>query len=126
MPKTMTRQELRGFFMEMLQETLPEALKPYQEQSTNWMAQLMAQRPPDTAQHDSEKGLLVARAVRSLIAGRGDPIRAAGWAKTRWGENNTVYKALAASDSTAGGWLVPPSWRTEIIELLRPMAVVDA
>lgn len=40
----------------------------------------------------------------------------------KWAEGRT--KALAAGDATAGGFLVPTQFSTDIIELLRPSAVV--
>lgn len=40
----------------------------------------------------------------------------------KWGEART--KALAAGDATAGGFLVPTQFSADIIELLRPSAVV--
>lgn len=41
---------------------------------------------------------------------------------TKWQEGRT--KALAAGDATAGGFLVPTQFSADIIELLRPSAVV--
>ena len=41
-----------------------------------------------------------------------------------YGENHPVTKALGVSSGTAGGLVVPPDYVAEIIELLRPQAVV--
>jgi HK97 family phage major capsid protein len=44
--------------------------------------------------------------------------------KSIYGENHPVTRALIAGSGTAGGFIIPPDYMNEIIELLRPIAVV--
>lgn len=68
--------------------------------------------------------------IRALAAARNDKGRAAEIA-AKWGRqdvadaiNDSVDKAMSAGDATAGGFLVPTEFSTEVIELLRDSAVV--
>jgi HK97 family phage major capsid protein len=70
------------------------------------------------------KGEIMGSFVRALAAGRGDPERATKYAALQFGAESPVTKALAAGSSTAGGFLVPEEFSTELIELLRPASVV--
>lgn len=60
----------------------------------------------------------LARYVLAVAAGKGNPERAAAWAKKQ--EFNDVVKAL---DTTAGEFLIPEEWSTEVIELLTPLSI---
>lgn len=72
------------------------------------------------------KGTFMSRVIQALAMSKGDPFRAAEMAKKHWPDpmGQTVSKALSASDNTAGGYAVPPDYRQEFIELLRPASVV--
>jgi HK97 family phage major capsid protein len=72
----------------------------------------------------AEKGLAAARLIRALAAGRGSKADAHAFAETTWGKEDAAVKALAAGESTAGGFLLSPGMSSDIIELLRPAAVV--
>lgn len=76
-----------------------------------------------TARNDAEKGLGFARIVRALVAAKGSPYVAAQIAENKFGDKD-VAKALAAGDASAGGFIVPDKYSSEIIELLRPMSVI--
>lgn len=65
----------------------------------------------------------VTRMIRAIAATKGMPEAAAGWYKRQYGDDE-ICKALAATDATAGGFLVPEEMATDVIELLRPMSVV--
>jgi HK97 family phage major capsid protein len=71
-----------------------------------------------------EKGIFAGQFMRALAACKGDPERASRWAEKAFGEEHPVTKTLQASDAAAGGVLVPTEFSTDIIELLREMAVV--
>lgn len=115
----MTIEELQ----KMIKEIVGEAVTPLKEQQTNW-AKKMFEAPKPGAEK-LEKGLLTARIVRALAAAKGDPERASSWAKKNWGDDSDlITKALSAGDATAGGYLIPPEYSTDLIELLKPMAVV--
>ena len=45
-------------------------------------------------------------------------------AREQYGEAHPVTRALVAGVGASGGFIVPPEYQAEIIELLRPMAVV--
>lgn len=67
------------------------------------------------------------RIVRSLVASKGIGAIAAQYAENTYGpEGKEIAKALGAATGTAGGFLVPPQYSAEIIELLRNRTVVRA
>lgn len=76
------------------------------------------------------KGLIVGGFAKAILMGGGSPFNAAQAAKQAYGENHPVtvqmQKALQAGIGAAGGFIVPPDYVNEIIELLRPRAVVRA
>lgn len=63
------------------------------------------------------------RIVMALGANRGDPRRAAQFAKDRFGDPVTA-KALTSADEQGGGVLVEAETQDEVIELLRPTSAV--
>jgi HK97 family phage major capsid protein len=71
-----------------------------------------------------QKGQMLGRLVRAIAATKGDRDKAIVWAKDKWGDDDVVVKALLAGDSSAGGFLVPPEYRAELIDLLTAKAVV--
>lgn len=75
---------------------------------------------------ETDKGLMFGRICRSLAAVKGDRDAAIIWAKKEWGEDDPVIKALEAGESTAGGFIVPPNYSEQMIELLRPTTVMRA
>ena len=72
----------------------------------------------------TNRGLTVAGVARMLGAGRGSVREAMDIASKMYGEGHPVTKALVAGIGGSGGFIVPPEYINEIIELLRPMAVV--
>lgn len=81
------------------------------------------QRPPD------HLGLKFGSCMRAVAASKqdGSGRRGAIDQIKRWGMKDVAEhweKALAASDATAGGFLVPPQYSQEIIEFLRPASVI--
>lgn len=114
----MTVEELQ----KMIKDIVGEAVEPLKQQQTDWASKIFA--APQAEDKKPEKGMVTARIVRALAAAKGDPDRAANWAKKNWSDSEFVVKALAAGDATAGGYLVPPEYSTDLIELLKPMAVV--
>lgn len=77
------------------------------------------------AKAKDEPGLGFARIVACLAASRGFPMIAAQEAVRRYGPEGTkIAAALAAGEGTAGGFLVPDEYSSEIIELLRNRAIV--
>ena len=104
-----------------IDEIVRESVKPLQEQQTDWTTKI--KKEEKKVEEKQEKGLQVARIVRALAASKGDPERAAAYAKKNFGDS-AVVKALEAGTGTAGGFIVPEEYSTEIIELLRPQSVV--
>lgn len=70
-----------------------------------------------------EKGDALSRIVRSLAATKGDPARAAAHCEKVF-RDAEIAKALAAGTGSAGGFVVPEDYSSEIVELLRPASVV--
>jgi HK97 family phage major capsid protein len=73
-----------------------------------------------------EKSLVVGGAMKMLGRSAGIISVARADAVGLYGENHPVTRALSASQGSAGGFIVPPDYMNEIIELLRPRAVVRA
>jgi HK97 family phage major capsid protein len=74
--------------------------------------------------HITNKGLILAGCARMIGAAGGSHIVARSQAKEIYGEGHPVTKALEMGVGGAGGFIVPPAYVNEIIELLRPAAVV--
>jgi HK97 family phage major capsid protein len=72
-----------------------------------------------------QRGLRAGRLIRCLAAARGIPGLAAGHARKAF-QDEAMAKALEAGDAVGGGFLVPPDYSSDIIELLRPVARVRA
>jgi HK97 family phage major capsid protein len=84
-----------------------------------------SERPTMAAQPKTPeiKGAKMARMVRALVAAQGDPQRAAHLAMER-GFGEEVAMSLNTVTPGSGGVLVPQNMSSEVIELLRPKAVV--
>jgi len=106
-----------------IDEIVRESVKPLQEQQTNWTTKI--KKEEDKVEEKQDKSLRVARMIRALAASKGDPERAAWYAKKNF-EDEAVVKILSAGSTTGegGGFLVPEEYSMEIIELLRPQSVV--
>lgn len=63
------------------------------------------------------KGTRFAQVVRAYAAGGGDVEKAAAYAKES-GMPDEIQKALATAPGTAGGYIVPPGYSADLIELL--------
>lgn len=126
----MTSAQLKAFITEVLKDYQLKELDPQwkaqQLQSQEFFKGLIAPPIKDAKTLAAEKGLVIARFIRALAAAKGDPERAAAWAKKNWDDplGETVHKALSAGDAAAGGFLIPPDYSSDIIELLRAQAVV--
>lgn len=75
------------------------------------------------AKQPREKGFALSVMVRSLVSSKGDPRGAAEYAENQCGAPE-VAAALSTSTDSAGGFIVPPGYIPEIIELLQPMSVI--
>jgi HK97 family phage major capsid protein len=125
--KVLTREELSDFIKSAVDKSVGEiveasqaqwldkALKPYEALASRLLPQTQAA---------PEKGVRAARILKVLAGAKGDPIRAANAYAKLYGED-AVSKALAATDASAGGVLLPEDVSTEVIEYLRPMSVVQ-
>ena len=69
-------------------------------------------------------GMTIGGVARALGNGRGSVRDASDWSAKNYGESHPVTKALLAGVGSGGGYMIPPEYINEIIELLRPAAVV--
>jgi HK97 family phage major capsid protein len=69
-------------------------------------------------------GLVVGGIMRMVGAAAASYSSPADLARTLYGERHPITRALLTSAGSAGGFIVPPDYMNEIIELLRPRAVV--
>lgn len=72
----------------------------------------------------TSRGLVVGGMVRLCGLVGGNPFVARSVATEMYGESHPVTRALVTSVGSSGGFIVPPDYMNEIIELLRPQAVV--
>lgn len=70
-----------------------------------------------------EKGIRMARAVRALALSKGDRQKAAYHAE-HFLRDSSVARALSEGTNSAGGYLVPPEYSRELIELLRAQTII--
>ena len=71
-----------------------------------------------------ERSLVIGAAAKMMAYGGGNLFNARQASHDVYGENHPVTRALVASTGPAGGFIVPPDYMNEVIELLRPAAVV--
>lgn len=71
-----------------------------------------------------ERSLVIGAAAKMMAYGGGNLFNARQASIEVYGESHPVTRALVASTGPAGGFIVPPDYMNEIIELLRPNAVV--
>jgi HK97 family phage major capsid protein len=133
----MTKDDLAAFVKEAVEgqigemkEVLEKEIAPLKEQATNWGAMISTPKDPEEVRKPGpeEKAMGAARICRALAAAKGDPERAAHWAEKAFDDQlgDSVIKALAAGDFTAGSFMIPEDMSNEIIPLLRARSVVRA
>jgi HK97 family phage major capsid protein len=71
-----------------------------------------------------ERSLVIGAAAKMMAYGGGNLFNARQASVEVYGESHPVTRALVASTGPAGGFIVPPDYMNEVIELLRPAAVV--
>jgi HK97 family phage major capsid protein len=123
---------------ELVAERVAAGLEPLQKSQGEWIARLHGAAAP-AAPKTREKGEIAGRYIRS-VAAAAYLTRSGGGFLTpadvlkRWGDDDlakTVIdladartKAMAASTATDGGFLVPPQFSQDVVELLRPQSAV--
>ncbi len=117
---------------ELVKENVAKALEPIKAQRTGGAAVVFG-AGGEAQERKEEPGLMVARILRAVasakVNGHGpdaavDTLRKWGYAKEADMWKASREKALASNDPVAGGFLVPTQFSQEVIELLRPAAVV--
>ena len=120
--KITTKEQLTGFVSEVVGQVMNAKFDDLQKQNQEHIA-LFRREAAVARVEKPEKGLMAARFMRAIAAGRGDTGRAASFARKEWGEDGEVMKALEASDAVSGGVLIPTQWSGEVIELLKEATV---
>ena len=72
----------------------------------------------------SARSLVIGGIVRAVVRSGGNVYLGRQVAQDMYGENHPVTRALVTSVGASGGFIIPPDYMNEIIELLRPQAVV--
>lgn len=128
----MTREEFEALIGKTVATAVAERMAAAEEahqrqshEATELIARLRESGAGGTTAVGAEKGLGAARLIRALAANRGN-LRDASDFVLKHFQDEALAKALAAGDGTAGGFLVPPDYSRDVIELLRPMSVVRA
>ena len=73
---------------------------------------------------ETKKGLIIGGMMRMVGRAASEYQSPAQLAAATYGENHPVTRALVVATAASGGFMVPPDYVAEIIELLRPAAVV--
>lgn len=73
---------------------------------------------------DTSKGLVLGGMMRMIGRSSSEMKSPSLIANDIYGESHPITRALAAGTGPAGGFIVPPDYMAEVIELLRPMAQV--
>lgn len=76
------------------------------------------------AMSGSARSLVLGGMVHMAAVGNGNLFLARQASIELYGENHPVTRALIVSVGASGGFIVPPDYMNEIIELLRPLSVV--
>jgi len=116
----LTKEALEDLINKTVEKAMGKSFAELKTENQNFIKQFVSQK----SEKEPEKGLKMGKLIRALAAGRGDPERAKRIADKWFGDDNGISKALAAGDATAGGFLVGEEMSSEVIELLRPQAVV--
>lgn len=120
--KTHVVPELGPLIKDVVEERMKN-LTPVQP-TFNLAQMLQAAAAKDNPTKGDDRGLMFGRLIRCLAANKGDVDKAQVWATKEWGADDDVHKALSAGSATAGGFIVPPAYSEQIIELLSPKAIV--
>jgi HK97 family phage major capsid protein len=120
--KIKTKEQLYGFVSDVVKEVMNATWEEMQKANQATLAAMQREAAIEKAEKP-ERGLMAARFMRAIAAGKGDTDKAARFAKKQWGEQGAILKALEASDASAGGVLIPTEWSGEVIELLREATV---
>jgi len=115
-----TKEELIKLVDDVIGEKLKDVLQQQSDDQQKWIEKIL------TAQRQQEQKAEkpnVGRLIRALAAGKGDPQKAAAFAQKAW-KDEAIVKALQTDEGEAGGYLVPEEYSSQLIEYLRPLAVV--
>lgn len=102
---------------------------------TRWRAPVSPERDPYVSDEAAKarglgttRGLVVGGMMRMIgqAARSGFMVKPDAIASELYGESHPITRALITSVGASGGFIVPPDYMNEIIELLRPAAVVRA
>lgn len=125
----MNKEQLQELIKEVVGEVIDpqmKEIKKAQEEHQSSFEKLYKNSSLNSPTGASQKGIGVARLIKGLLMGKGDPERAIRLIEKHWNktDNTQVLKALAAGDGVAGGFTVDEEMSSEVIELLRPATVV--
>lgn len=120
--KITTIEELNGFIGEVVREVMDAKFDDLKQENQQLLANMKASARAEKAEKPA-MGLMAARFMRAIAAGKGDCSRAARFAHREWGEDGEIMKALEASDAAGGGVLIPTEWSGEVIELLKEATI---
>jgi HK97 family phage major capsid protein len=114
---------------EAIEQAVAKSLEPMRAEQTSWVAKLTQDRVK-ADQRIRAKGEKFGRFTRALAATNMQYEKGIDLVRS-WGDDDLAdemtahhEKALAVSNATAGGVLVPESFSQDLIELLRPAAAV--
>lgn len=147
MPPVLTKENedrlltmLRDICGPMVGEVVQQNMATFREQQESFLqGKLLVNEPKDEALYvkspvtgrqrrvrryeELAKGEAIGRAMMAVAYAKGDPGKASQYYRTMYGsDDDPIAKALAATDATAGGFLITDEMANEVIELLRPMS----
>lgn len=129
-----TKQKLEDFITETAKGSVMAAFAEYrkeqeakaaEERKTFELSLANLSRKAVEDNKPQNKGLGAARIGRAWAAARGNPQVAASFCE-KYGMDDVIVKALATAPNTAGGYVIPPGYSNELIELLYNRVAVRA
>lgn len=112
---------LKSMFEGIVTEKIESNFRQQNEAQAERMEKLMAGfRPQPAEAKPRDKSVFAGKLIRAIASSPRDPERAIKEAKRLWGDEGSedVVKALAAGSASAGGFIVPPEYSSDIIDLL--------
>jgi HK97 family phage major capsid protein len=117
-----TKAKLEEFISSVTKGTIMEAFAEFRKEqeakSSEITKTFAAYAGARTAEQEKvEKGVTLARIVRAFASAKGDLNKAASYAESN-GFGPDVVKALATQPNSAGGYVIPPQYSSDLIDLL--------
>jgi HK97 family phage major capsid protein len=117
------RRELEGDVRGVVERQMRKLGEARNGETRQLVSRMMGGEDGGAAGDREARAVGLSQILRAVASSKGDPQRAADWAK-RNHCSDSVVRALTAGEGAAGGFLVPITFSQDVIELLRPASIV--